>query len=284
MVTGGRALGVMSFVFSDSERVYTEQDLAFAQELAARAATAIENARLYTERAEVARTLQASLLPEELPQVAGLALRRGVPRRPGGRRRGRRLLRRLRGRGRADGAAGGRDRHGRDRRGADLARAAHGQDLRGVRPAPGRGAGPRQPCAPPAPADRAGDDDLRPDQRGRDHARGRRPPAPAAQAPDGAVRAGRRARACCSAPSTPTPRATSRRSSWRPATRCCCSPTGSRTRRGRTSRFGDDRLRAAVDAAPGEPRALLRAVSAELDAFAHGTRRDDRAMLALQRT
>ena len=71
MVTGGRALGVMSFVFSDSARVYTEQDLAFAQELAARAATAIENARLYTERAEVARTLQASLLPEELPQVPG---------------------------------------------------------------------------------------------------------------------------------------------------------------------------------------------------------------------
>ena len=71
MVTGGRALGVMSFVFSDSERVYSEQDLAFAQELGARAATAIENARLYTERAEVARTLQASLLPEELPEVPG---------------------------------------------------------------------------------------------------------------------------------------------------------------------------------------------------------------------
>ena len=71
MITGGRVLGVMTFVFSDSGRVYREQDLAFAQDLAARAATAIENASLYTERAEVARTLQASLLPEKLPEVPG---------------------------------------------------------------------------------------------------------------------------------------------------------------------------------------------------------------------
>ena len=53
---------------------------------------------------------------------------------------------------------------------------------------------------------------------------------------------------------------------------------------GPTSRFGDERLRAAVDAAPRRAPALLRAVSAKLDAFADGTRRDDRAMLALQRT
>jgi len=71
MVTGGRTLGAMSFVFADSGRRYTERDLAFAQELAARAATAIENARLYTERSLVAHTLQASLLPEALPDVAG---------------------------------------------------------------------------------------------------------------------------------------------------------------------------------------------------------------------
>ena len=71
MVTGGHTLGVMSFVFSESGRLYAEDDLAFAQELAARAATAIENARLYTERADMARTLQASLLPERLPEIAG---------------------------------------------------------------------------------------------------------------------------------------------------------------------------------------------------------------------
>jgi GAF domain-containing protein len=71
MITGGRTLGVVSFVFSESGRRYGERDLAFAQDLAARAATAIENARLYTERSEVAQTLQASLLPEELPAVPG---------------------------------------------------------------------------------------------------------------------------------------------------------------------------------------------------------------------
>ena len=69
MITAGRTLGVMTFVFSESARAYDEDDLAFAQELAARAAVAIENARLYTERSDVARTLQASLLPEELPDV-----------------------------------------------------------------------------------------------------------------------------------------------------------------------------------------------------------------------
>ena len=46
----------------------------FAQELATRAATAIENARLYTERSDVAQTLQASLLPDELPELPGWRL------------------------------------------------------------------------------------------------------------------------------------------------------------------------------------------------------------------
>jgi serine phosphatase RsbU (regulator of sigma subunit) len=64
----------MTFAFSDSGRRYNERDLVFAQELASRAATAIENARLYTERSEVAQTLQASLLPEELPDVPGWRL------------------------------------------------------------------------------------------------------------------------------------------------------------------------------------------------------------------
>jgi GAF domain-containing protein len=71
MITGGRTLGVISFVFSGAGRRYGERDVAFALDLAARAATAIENARLYTERSDVAQTLQASLLPEELPHVAG---------------------------------------------------------------------------------------------------------------------------------------------------------------------------------------------------------------------
>jgi serine phosphatase RsbU (regulator of sigma subunit) len=53
---------------------------------------------------------------------------------------------------------------------------------------------------------------------------------------------------------------------------------------GEAGRFGDARLLAAVEAAPAEPRSLLAAVSASLDAFTHGTALDDRAMLVLART
>jgi serine phosphatase RsbU (regulator of sigma subunit) len=42
--------------------------------LGRRAALALDNARLYRERSEVARTLQASLLPEALPAIPGVAL------------------------------------------------------------------------------------------------------------------------------------------------------------------------------------------------------------------
>jgi serine phosphatase RsbU (regulator of sigma subunit) len=48
-------------------------------------------------------------------------------------------------------------------------------------------------------------------------------------------------------------------------------------------RFGEARLAAAVDAAPEGAEALLRAVAGELDAFERGTSLDDRAMLALRR-
>jgi PAS domain S-box-containing protein len=42
-----RVLGAMTFVFSESDRTYTESDLQLAEELARRCAIAIENARLY---------------------------------------------------------------------------------------------------------------------------------------------------------------------------------------------------------------------------------------------
>jgi serine phosphatase RsbU (regulator of sigma subunit) len=51
--------------------VFDEDDLAFAEDLALRAATAIQNARLYEAQERVAHTLQASLLPERLPQLPG---------------------------------------------------------------------------------------------------------------------------------------------------------------------------------------------------------------------
>jgi PAS domain S-box-containing protein len=57
-----RVLGVLSFVTAESERSYTEADLALAEELARRAAVAVENALLYRqaeERARAARVLAA---------------------------------------------------------------------------------------------------------------------------------------------------------------------------------------------------------------------------------
>jgi PAS domain S-box-containing protein len=60
-------LGALTLVTADSGRRFSDADFAFAQDLALRAATAVQNARLYEEQARVAHTLQQSLLPERLP-------------------------------------------------------------------------------------------------------------------------------------------------------------------------------------------------------------------------
>jgi PAS domain S-box-containing protein len=74
MRIGDETLGVITFVSAESGRRFDEGDLAFAQDLALRAATAVENARLYTAQERVAHTLQASLLPERLPDLPGWEL------------------------------------------------------------------------------------------------------------------------------------------------------------------------------------------------------------------
>jgi PAS domain S-box-containing protein len=72
MTTHGRTLGALTWVNGRSGRRFDEQDVDLAQELARRCATAIENARLYHDRAYIARTLQQSLLPVELPDIPGI--------------------------------------------------------------------------------------------------------------------------------------------------------------------------------------------------------------------
>jgi len=72
MTTRGRTIGALTFVSGNSGRRFDEQDVELAQELARRCATAIDNARLYTERSYIARTLQESLLPIELPDIPGM--------------------------------------------------------------------------------------------------------------------------------------------------------------------------------------------------------------------
>ena len=69
MGVGGRSLGVLSF--GTSSRKFDQADLDLAAEIARRAATAVENARLAEERSEVARVLQEGLMPRALPYMRG---------------------------------------------------------------------------------------------------------------------------------------------------------------------------------------------------------------------
>jgi PAS domain S-box-containing protein len=70
----GRTLGAMSYVWAESGNRYSSADLEFAQTLAARMALVIDNARLYRDRDHIARTLQQSLLPPDLPDIEGVEL------------------------------------------------------------------------------------------------------------------------------------------------------------------------------------------------------------------
>src|SRR3954470_4362330 len=72
MLARGRTLGAISIVAAESGRSYDEADLALAEELGRRAAMAVDNARLYTELSGIADTLQAELLPTEIPNIPGV--------------------------------------------------------------------------------------------------------------------------------------------------------------------------------------------------------------------
>ena len=66
------ALGVLVLATGASGRRLGQEDLAFAQDLADRAAAAIANSRSHRARASIAHTLQHSLLPPEVPVLPGL--------------------------------------------------------------------------------------------------------------------------------------------------------------------------------------------------------------------
>ncbi|MBV9336154.1 MAG: SpoIIE family protein phosphatase [Solirubrobacterales bacterium] len=73
-VAGRPRIGVLALGMAESARRFDGADLALARELADRAAIAVENARLYAERSQIATTLQRSLLPPELPEIPGFRL------------------------------------------------------------------------------------------------------------------------------------------------------------------------------------------------------------------
>ncbi|HWD84188.1 MAG TPA: SpoIIE family protein phosphatase [Solirubrobacteraceae bacterium] len=73
-VAGQPPIGALTLVRAESGRAFTDDDLTVALELGRRAGAAVENARLYTELSQIAGTLQQSLLPPELPDLAGFRL------------------------------------------------------------------------------------------------------------------------------------------------------------------------------------------------------------------
>ena len=63
----GRVLGAITFVASSPERRYDDEDVELAEDLARRAALAVDNAMLFHREHEAAVILQRSLLPESVP-------------------------------------------------------------------------------------------------------------------------------------------------------------------------------------------------------------------------
>ncbi|MET9381811.1 SpoIIE family protein phosphatase [Streptomyces sp. NPDC002928] len=71
---GALILGVVSFWRSEQPEPFHEDEVALAEELVARAAVSIDNARRYTREHSMAETLQRSLLPRNLPEQGALDL------------------------------------------------------------------------------------------------------------------------------------------------------------------------------------------------------------------
>ncbi len=63
----GHVLGAIGLVSAKTGRLYGEEDVTLAMEIARRAAIAVENAQLFEHTRYTAQTLQKSLLPPTLP-------------------------------------------------------------------------------------------------------------------------------------------------------------------------------------------------------------------------
>lgn len=74
LVARGRVLGVMTWVAAESERHFTDDDLALAEEVAQRAAVSLDNSELHSQTLAAAVQLQRAVLPEALPEPAGWEL------------------------------------------------------------------------------------------------------------------------------------------------------------------------------------------------------------------
>jgi serine phosphatase RsbU (regulator of sigma subunit) len=72
LIARRRITGTMSL--ASSSRLFTTEDLTFAEDLARRAALAIDNADLFSQTQRAAETLQRALLPQRLPDLKGWEL------------------------------------------------------------------------------------------------------------------------------------------------------------------------------------------------------------------
>jgi serine phosphatase RsbU (regulator of sigma subunit) len=74
LLVRGRSLGALTLVHAESGLRFDDADVVFARQLAALAAVALDNARLYEQQRWIAQTLQTALLPAALPTVPGMRL------------------------------------------------------------------------------------------------------------------------------------------------------------------------------------------------------------------
>ncbi|MFD7921535.1 SpoIIE family protein phosphatase [Streptomyces sp. NPDC059740] len=71
LVARNRVIGMLT-LGKPSEEHFRQEILELAEDLSRRAALALDNARLYSERTAISQSLQRSLLPPELPDVPGV--------------------------------------------------------------------------------------------------------------------------------------------------------------------------------------------------------------------
>ncbi len=79
LLVRGRVSGVLTWASSDPARRYDEDDVRFAEHLARRSASAIDNADLYGQTRAVAEQLQRAVLPGRARGHAGLGGRVALP-------------------------------------------------------------------------------------------------------------------------------------------------------------------------------------------------------------
>ena len=71
LIAQGKVLGVMSWISASEGRQFGAADLTFVEDVAQRAAVAIDNAQLHSQTREAAVRLQRAVLPESLPELIG---------------------------------------------------------------------------------------------------------------------------------------------------------------------------------------------------------------------